>query len=211
MGYESFLGGAAGLFSVHGGGDQPGLVAVIDKVLERLSSFGEPGGGFELFPGLQALGSNVHPILVHYPIAFLSAFVVLEILGLFRFGLKYRAVATGLLFLGTLGAFAAVIAGVYASHRVAHGQVVHEIMEWHERSGILVLLLSLALSGWRYFSKARPITGMAKALYLSLSLLMLTGLLVGADLGGEMVYRHGVAVQQLQTENAAAAHQHGGQ
>ena len=49
---------------------------------------------------------------------------------------------------------------------------------------------------------------MGKALHLFLSGIMTVAMVFGADLGGLMVYRHGVAVQSLQA--ADAHHSHGG-
>jgi uncharacterized membrane protein len=86
---------------------------------------------------------------------------------------------------------------------------VHEIMEWHERFGLTVTLLAVALSIWRMAAK-QPIAGMAVALHMFLAAIMTVGMIAGADLGGLMVYQHGVAVHQLQDTDAQREHEHNG-
>lgn len=200
-----FLGGL--LPTVHGGADgSGGLVAVLDKVLDGMNRALEPGsGGFELLPGALALGLNVHPAVVHYPIALLTLFWLLDVIGSLSRRERLRQAAAAMLYCGTVGALLAVAAGLYAEHVVTHGQVVHEIMEWHERLGLTVTVLALGLSLWRLLAKT-AIVGMANVLHLSLASLMVLCLIFGADLGGQMVYRHGVAVQQLQDANAEHHH-----
>jgi len=200
---------ASWLPAVHGGADAAGggLVGLLDKLLENATRSVEPGGSFQLLPGIQALGPNVHPTLVHFPIVFLSAFFLLEVLGCLVYRERLRRAAAPMLYCGAVGAAAAVAAGLYAAATVPHGQAVHEIMEWHQRIGLMVAGLALILSIWRRLAR-RAIDGMDRALYLFLAGIMTIGMVFGADLGGLMVYQHGVAVQSLQ--QADAHHRHEG-
>jgi uncharacterized membrane protein len=194
--------------SVHGGADAAGggLIGLLDKLLESASRGMEPGGSLQLLPGIQVLGFNVHPSLVHFPIAFLTAFFLLELLGTLLKHNSLRTSASAMLYCGAVGAVLAAAAGLYAASAVTHGQAVHEIMEWHEHIGLTVAGLALILSTWRLLLK-HPLTGMAQALHLFLAGIMAAGIVFGADLGGLMVYQHGVAVQSLQQNNA---HHHAG-
>lgn len=195
----------------HGGADAAGggLVGLLDKLLENMTRNMEPGGSFQLLPGIQAMGPNIHPALVHFPIAFLSAFFLLELLGTFAYRERLGQASGPMLYCGTLGAVLAAAAGLYAAGTVPHGQSVHETMEWHERIGLTVTGLALVLSAWRLLAK-RAMDGMARALQLILAGIMTVGVMFGADLGGLMVYQHGVAVQNLQQSDDAQQHQHGG-
>lgn len=192
-----FVGISTVIPSIHGGSDAAGggLVGLLDSVLSDLSKVTESGGGFQWFPGVATLGYNVHPALVHFPIAFLSVFFLLEIVGLRRD--RLRQTASAMLYCGTLGALLAAAAGLYAANTVPHGDAVHDIMEWHERLGLAVASLAIILSVWRLMAKQAPV-GMEKALFLLLSTIMTASLVFGADLGGLMVYGHGVAVHDLQ-------------
>ena len=203
-------GASAGIPSIHGSADGgAGLVGLLDTVLNALSKAFDSGGGFEWLPGIGVLGLNIHPGLVHFPIAFLTVFFLLEMLGMFIPGGRLRQTASAMLYCGTLGALLAAAAGLYAANTVPHGAEVHDIMEWHERFGLAVAGLALGFSAWRYW--ARPaVQGMERALLSALSIIMMAGLVFGADLGGLMVYGHGVAVHALQEADAHHHHQDGG-
>ncbi len=205
------LSGVSGLIpSIHGEADGAGggLVGFLDTVLSQLSNIADSGGGFQWFPGIHTLGFNVHPSLVHFPIAFLSVFFLLEIVGIWLPRDRLRQTASALLYCGTIGALLAATAGLYAANTVPHGQAVHEVMEWHERLGLTVAGLAVALSLWRYLAKNVP-AGMERALFLLLSTIMTVSMVFGADLGGLMVYQHGVAVHSLQEVEAHHQHRHG--
>lgn len=199
--------------AVHGGGHDGadgGWVGLLDGFLEALSCGGlGPGSGssWNLMGGFEALGSNVHPAIVHFPIAFLTAFLLLEIIGLAFRSPVVRQVASGMLYLGALGAIAAVIAGLIAAGSVPHGEAVHEILEWHERAGLIVAGLSVGLALWRVLARAR-FSSMAQALHLFLAGILMVCLFFGADLGGLMVYQYGVGVKGLQ--QAEEIHHHHG-
>jgi len=183
------------------------LVGLLDKLLEKLSRGTEPGRDMEILPGIQMLGPNIHPSLVHFPIALLSVFFLLELLGsLFRRE-KLREAASIMLYCGAFGAAAAAAAGLVAASFVPHGQDVHEIMEWHEWLGLTVASLAAVLALWRWLVKGILI-GMAKAFHLLLATIMVVCMVFGADLGGLMVYGHGVAVRKLQDSTLSEQHQH---
>jgi uncharacterized membrane protein len=185
--------------AVHGGGDagSGSWIGILDSALEKTTRILESGVSLELFPGVQALATNVHPLIVHYPIALLTAFFLLEVVGIALRREGLRQSASWMLYLGTLGAIIAVAAGLIAEGTVAHGEAVHEIMEWHGRLGIGVATLSLVLAVWRIVART-ILSPMAKTLYLYLAAIMVICMFIGADLGGLMVYQYGVGVKSLQ-------------
>lgn len=196
---------------VHGGGDSgAGFLGVLDNILRAVER-GIEGGGPSWNPvaGIEALGSNLHPMIVHFPIAFLFGFFLFEALGLVRRQTALRQVASGMLYLGAVGAVLAATAGIIAGRSVPHGAAVHEIMEWHERLGLTVAGLSVALALWRALG-GLPTSTMAKAFHICLAVVVGICLFVGADLGGLMVYQHGVGVKSLQDATDAVQHQHAG-
>lgn len=199
---------------VHGGGHgQPGggLVGLLDSFLETINRGGpEPGSSWNLLGGIEALGWNVHPLIVHFPIAFLTAFLLLEVIGLAFRSAAVRQVASGMLYLGALGAVAAAAAGLIAEGSVPHGEGVHEILEWHERAGLTVAGLSVVLAVWRALARAR-FSSMGQALHLFLAGIVMICLILGADLGGMMVYQYGVGVKSLQQAEEAHHHHHHGE
>lgn len=204
--------------AIHGGGHDGvgGIVGLLDHVLTDVSRALESGADWNPIAGIVALGSNVHPMIVHFPIAFLGAFLVLEIVGLIWRRPGLRSLASGMLYLGALSAVAAAGAGLIAEDSVPHGAAVHDIMEWHERLGLTVAVLSVGLAIWRVVLGGVILGGMAQALHLFLAAIIGVCLFFGADLGGLMVYQYGVGVKNLQQadehhhhhEEAAAADVH---
>lgn len=152
----------------------------------------------EWLPGIAAM-ANVHPLLVHFPIALLSAFVAVEA-GAWLLGREdWRVAASALLYLGTLGAACAVTAGWLAAQSVSHSEAVHDILERHELFGFTVLTLAALLSAWRLWRGAR-FGRFERGCHFLLALLMAGIMTVGADLGGLMVYGHGVGVRGIDAD-----------
>jgi uncharacterized membrane protein len=186
--------------ALHGGGhggEGGGLVGLVNSLLDTLSRGLEPGSSWNPIAGIDALGSNVHPLIVHFPIAFLIGFLLLEVIGLAFRNIAIRQIASGMLYLGAVGAVAAATAGLIAEETVPHGAAVHEIMEWHERLGLTVASLAVVMAVWRAASGVR-FSAMALALHLFLAGIIAVCLFFAADLGGLMVYQYGVGVKNLQ-------------
>lgn len=206
----------AGLSSLvpllHGGaGDGGGgPVALIEALLEKITALIESGPAFALFPGIRALAANVHPMVVHFPIAFLSGYLLLDLLGAAFRRPNLRRTAGWMLYLGAAAALAAATAGFFAAANVPHGMAVHEVMEWHQRLMLSVTGLALFLAVWRIAVGGNFDSAMANGLSLFVAVVMVTLMALGADLGGLMVYQHGVGVASLQRQEDAIQHLHGG-
>ena len=194
---------------LHGGhaGSGGGVVGLVEIFLEKITNLFESGASFELLPGIKTLAMNVHPMIVHFPIAFLSAFFVLELVGAILRRPALRQAASWMIYLGAFGAAAAVVAGLVAEANVPHGQGVHDVMEWHERLMLMVFGLSVVLAAWRALA-GFSFSMMAQGLHLFVASVMMTLLVFGTDLGGWMVYRHGVGVQSLQQAEETHRHAH---
>ena len=203
-------------FQIHGSADHGSGIA--DSVAGLLAQFDNlstqgPGGIFSaIMPGIAGM-DNIHPLLVHFPIAFLSAFFALDLVGTLAKKPHWRHVAAWFLYLGTTFALFTVIAGFIAADTVAHGQNVHDIMEDHEHIGIAILSLTALLSAWRLKSGSLMGSG-TNSFFLILSAILCLLMALGADLGGLMVYQYGVSVKAVPVEGGqghehAADHQHG--
>jgi uncharacterized membrane protein len=149
-----------------------------------------------ILPGTASM-ANIHPLLVHFPIAFLVAFFIVDLTGSLLRNDNWRQLAGGLLYLGTIFAGAAVAAGLMAEATVEHGENVHLILERHKFIGISVLCISVLLSIWRLLSGG-IIKGVANGLYLLFAIVLNILIILGADLGGLMVYKYGVAVEAVE-------------
>jgi len=182
------------LFSVHGGGDGDGLAGALGGFLSAIEGLASlpPGEIFPaLLPGIAAM-DNIHPLFVHFPIAFLTAFFVIDLIAGILRKPDWRYAASWFLYLGTIFAGMAMLAGFHAASTVPHGEDVHEIMETHEHLGVTIFSLAVVLSVWRLIGKPRQ--GVSNYLYLFFAGFLSVLLVFAADLGGLMVYKHGVAV-----------------
>ncbi len=159
----------------------------------------------KLFPGVSQM-DNIHPLIVHFPIGLLYAFFVMELLGFVLGKKELNAAATWMLYLGTIGAAAAVSAGLWAAHKVPHTEEEHAIMARHRDFGLIVLTLSVILSAWRVRVKG-VFSSRARFLHLIVAFAVVTAIAFGADLGGLMVYKYGVGVKAVPVKEPM--HHHG--
>ncbi|MBK8816474.1 MAG: DUF2231 domain-containing protein, partial [Methylococcaceae bacterium] len=185
-------------FFIHGGGMGGGLAGSLEGLLEFLESlFGKspPEMFATLMPGIAAM-DNIHPLFVHFPIAFFFAFFIFELLGTCLKKAQWRYLASWLLYLGTIAAVFTVLAGLFAAESVEHSEDVHDIMERHEHIGIAVLSLALVLSAWRMKRWGSPSSTGTNPVFITLAGVLCLLISIGADLGGLMVYGYGVSVKK---------------
>lgn len=152
---------------------------------------------------------NVHPLLVHYPVALVVAALLFEVLWLlFRRESLYHA-ATASLALGAVTGIAALVTGLLAGSTVPHSEAAHEIMETHETTALISFGLAAILAVWRLWRLRLPGYGGFNVVFLFL-LLVLTGLIAyTAHLGGQLVYQYGVGGTAVKMP--AEDHPHHGQ
>jgi uncharacterized membrane protein len=194
-------------FQVHGKADHGGVAEEVESLLIFITSLvdKQPLEIFALFlPGVSSL-QNIHPMLVHFPIAFLTVFFMLDVVGAFAYKPQWRGVASWFLYLGTLFAMVTVATGLIAASTVEHGNNVHRIMERHEHFGFIILGLSCLLSFWRLQVKSL-VCGVTNSIFMMLSTALFVCVFLGADLGGLMVYKYGVAVAGVQHESHGHEH-----
>lgn len=193
-------------FYIHGNADGHNeLLENLTGLLSFFEGFTIRGGTSDNTAFLAGIANlaNIHPLLVHFPIAFLSLFVLIDFIGTAAKKMALRQFAGSLLYLGTFFSVLTVMAGFSAAETVPHGHNVHEIMEHHKHLGISILALSLALSAWRL---RRSVEGWG--IYNALSLILAGILIFGADLGGLMVYKYGVAVKAVAVSTEDSHHHH---
>ena len=189
---------------IHGGGNHGGIGAV--KGLEDFLTFLEslstksPAEIFAaIMPGISAM-DNIHPLLVHFPIALFTIFFFADTFGGLFSKPAWREFATATLYIGTFSAILTVAAGFQAAYSAPHNDVTHAIMLRHQAFGISVAVLASILSLRRYFAADSFIYTKTYG-HFALSGLLVLLLTLGADLGGFMVYQYGVAVAPVMQKN----------
>ncbi len=137
-------------------------------------------------PGLQHL-QNIHPLFVHFPIAFLAGAALFYVLAWVLNSDKLAFTAFMFLIVGTLSAGAAVGTGLYAEEGVMVSRSVRaHLLEHHEDFMLATLGMSIVLAIWALFGK--PFPKRARPIFILLFLILLGIMSVGADYGARMVY-----------------------
>ena len=139
-----------------------------------------------VLPGASDL-QNIHPILVHFPIAFLYGAALLYFLAAIRASEALKWTALWMLVLGALGAAAAVASGLYAAPGLMVSvSVRHELLRHHKHLMVAASAVTGVLTVWALAMRPMPTRG--RYVFLA-GLIVVMGLITaGADLGGEMVY-----------------------
>lgn len=139
-----------------------------------------------ILPGASQL-QNIHPLVVHFPIALIYGAALLYFLAWILRREAMMWAALWMLVLGALGALAAVASGLYAAPGLMVSQSVrHELLRNHKYLMIAATAVGGILTVWALAARPMP----AKGRYVFLAGLLAAVILIaaGADLGGEMVY-----------------------
>ena len=136
----------------------------------------------------------IHPALLHFTVAFVTAGGVCEIAGwlsrreaLSRFG--------GLLLLiGLASLVPTVVSGYLAANTVSLTDRSRALLERHEACGWYVLGVLFGAQFWKAWCRGR-LGPRAQRFYIALIALVVLCTIWGAWLGGQMVYLHGVGVR----------------
>jgi len=137
---------------------------------------------------------NLHPFLVHFPIAFLLLALILEVIALVRKNPEISRAAWWNQIGGTIGLALTVGSGLLAEKSVHIADDARELFERHEQLAFLTAAVFALLLFWRIAARER-VPPQAPGVYVVLFLMGTAFLLTGALYGGEMVFRFGVGVR----------------
>lgn len=138
-------------------------------------------------------GHPIHPMLIPFPIGLLVFSVVADLIYLWRGNPVWENyVAFYTLLGGIIGAAAAAVFGLIDWATLTDPAAV-KIANWHARVNIIGLLIFIASFYLRTTNGAHWITNLP-SLPIILSIIGVIGLAIAGWLGGELVFRHGVAV-----------------
>lgn len=148
--------------------------------------------------------SNIHPLIVHFPIALIIVVFALDFLGAVGRRQSLISAANILSIFAALAAVAAVATGLIAEESVWHTEDAHELIELHETIGFAVL--GAALISLIFRPAIRKKKSKSSLLWVAVLISLVAALLVGYEgyLGGEIVFRHGTGVEKARIETARA-------
>ncbi len=141
-----------------------------------------------ILPGASQL-QNYHPLLVHFPIAFIYGAALLYFLAWISASDRVQWTALWMLTLGAIGAAAALASGFYAAPGLMIAESVrNELLQHHKHLMVAASVVTGVLTIWAI--AARPMPTRGRYVFLA-GLVLAMGLIAsGADLGGEMVFSY---------------------
>jgi uncharacterized membrane protein len=139
-----------------------------------------------ILPGAAHL-QNIHPLVVHFPIAFIYGAAILYLVAWIRGSEPMQWTALWTLMLGAVGIAASLATGLYAAPGLMVSESVREhLLANHEHLMVTASIMAGLLTLWAL--AARPMPSRGRYLFLVALLSLLGVIAAGADLGGQMVY-----------------------
>jgi uncharacterized membrane protein len=131
---------------------------------------------------------ELHPTIVHTPIALLPLAVGAEILGAITDRQVFRTFGRRAITLAAAGAVGAVVTGLIAGEEVNVEGETRDMLQTHRNLNALATVVAITMAVWRHqVRKPGPA-------YLAAGLAGVGVVGYTAYLGGELVYEHGVGV-----------------
>ena len=138
-------------------------------------------------------GHPIHPMIIPFPIALWVFSLVADVIYLWRGNPVWRDyIAFYTLLGGIIGAVVAAVPGVIDWLSLKDREVV-KIANWHARLNVIALLIFAASFYLRTSSGSEMVSG-SHTIPFALSVLGVVFITISGWLGGEMVFKHGVAV-----------------
>jgi uncharacterized membrane protein len=147
-----------------------------------------------------------HPRFVHFPIALLSTYVLLEIIGVVFKKDFFSKAAHLILFLGVLGAVAAVLTGKEAEKAALlleeQGAIIpFGAMSDHENwANITLWYFSAVLVLRTFLVIKKKFTGIFQYIFILLAVVGGYFIFQTGDHGGKLVFKHGLGTELKKSE-----------
>jgi uncharacterized membrane protein len=146
---------------------------------------------------MKLLGHPIHPIIVVFPLGLLSTAVIFDLLYLVAEAPAFIPVAFYLILAGIVSGLIAELFGLIDWLQMKKGTRAKNVGFWHGLGNAVLVGLFTGSLLFRQTPSAAPDTTALIFSFTGGALLLLTGWL-----GGEMVYRMGVAVEPGAHENS---------
>jgi uncharacterized membrane protein len=145
-------------------------------------------------------GHPIHQMLIVFPLGLLATAAIFDILALIRDSSSFFITSYWMIVAGLIGGLVAAVFGLVDWLAIPVGTRAKFIGAWHGGGNVFVVLL-FAISWWL----RRPAPDDPSGVALSCSFVAVVIALVTAWLGGELVDRHGVGVDDGANLNAPSS------
>lgn len=141
--------------------------------------------------------ASLHPKVVHFPIALLMVYILLELIGVVSKKEFYLKAAHLILLLGVIGSFIAVLTGNQAFTAVKNwNESAKIVFESHQNyANITVWYFTILLALRTYLVVKKRFTTMYKYIVLAVALLGFYFVYQTASYGGELVFKYQVGIE----------------
>ena len=140
-------------------------------------------------------GEPIHPMFVHYPIAFWTASVIVDAVFYFYRNTSLVLISKFLIAAGIIGAILAAIPGIVDWWTITSPDV-KKIADWHARLNISALVIFGASLYLRMRNYGAPLVGFHLKIPFVVSLVGWAVMAISASLGGKLVYEHRLGVKE---------------
>jgi uncharacterized membrane protein len=143
--------------------------------------------------------ANVHPYIVHFPIALLVTYSILEITGIIFKKEFISKSALLILCLGVITALAAVFTGNLASEQFSNWTNESKaLMIEHQSFATYLLWFVFLFSGFRiYLAIKKKFSGVVKYIFIILALIVIFLVYETGIRGGNLVKKFGVGTEMI--------------
>lgn len=140
----------------------------------------------------------LHPLFVHFPIAFFTMFVLLEIIWMFSQKEWIRNSSILTLSLGLLFAIPTLLSGEASAENFEKVQQLESLIETHETFAKLTsATFSITFIVKILLLRTNKLNTKTNLIVIAIALIGLYFLIQTGMKGGELVYKHGVGILQL--------------
>lgn len=141
--------------------------------------------------------AELHPKIVHFPIALLSTYSVLEIVGILIKKDSINKCALLLLFLGVVASFFAVLSGndAFSAYNLWSKETT-DVLNEHQKYATFLLWFSLIICALRLFlTLKKKFSGYKKYVFVIFSLIILFLVYQTGEHGGKLVAKFGIGTE----------------
>jgi uncharacterized membrane protein len=141
--------------------------------------------------------ANIHPKVVHFPVALLTTYSLLEITGILFTKELISKSALLILILAVVSAFIAVLTGNEAASGFSYWTDESKVLlNEHRRYATYLVWFSALVCGLRIFvTLKKKFTGFKKYIFILFTLVMIYLVYQTGHYGAELVVKHGVGTE----------------